>query len=217
MIDHRRRMPFAPLLAASVLAAALAAPGIAEAQKTVRSNQYSGFNRIDKGVIELGVHNMWILGHSSAGDAEGRTQMTLVSGLAGRYFIQPNVAVGVSGSALYKTLGGDDRDTGIVVTASASYALRLGNGMFLAPTLGGGGLFGTRTTPTGPSSNMSASLVGGVLELGLPLVFYAWDRFNLRAGLSFLVSFGSATVEGQEGESFSGVDGGFNVGFGYYF
>jgi hypothetical protein len=192
-----------------------AAAGAAEAQRTVTSRPDSGYNQIAQGVNELGLDSLVIFDWASEGD-DSALRMSLLGGLAGRRFIRPNLAVGLTARGFYRSSGGPDRDAGGLVGLEIARYLRLGEGVFLAPTLGAGGLFGTRRTPIDDVMTRESSLVGGAVTIGLPLVLYAWEKFNVRAGPSFVYSLGKATAEGVS-TSFSHLDGGFSVGAAYYF
>lgn len=200
---------------AIVLVVLGAAAGAAHAQRTVTSRPYSGYNEIAQGVNELGLDSLLIFDWASEGD-DSALRMSLLGGLAGRRFIRPNLAVGLTARGFYRSSGGPDRDAGGLVGLEIARYLRLGEGVFLAPTLGGGVLFGTRRTPIDDVMTRESSLLGGAVTVGLPLVLYAWERFNVRAGPSFVLSLGNATAEGVS-TSFSHVDGGFSVGAAYYF
>ena len=192
-----------------------ATAGSAGAQRTVTSRPWSGYNEIAKGVNELGLDSLVIFDWASDGD-DSALRMSLLGGLAGRRFIRPNLAVGLTARGFYRSSGGPDRDAGGLVGLEIARYLRLGEGVFLAPTAGGGVLFGTRRTPIDEVMTREASLLGGAVTLGLPLVLYAWEKFNVRAGPSFVFSLGNATAQGVS-TSFSHLDGGFSVGAAYYF
>jgi hypothetical protein len=199
---------------ALALLAALAAT--ARAQSTVTSRPYSGYNQIAKGVNELGLDSLLIFDWASEGDEDSALRMSVLGGLAGRHFIRPNLAVGLTARGFYRSSGGPDRDAGGLVGLEIARYLRLGEGVFLAPNAGGGVLFGTRRTPIDEVMTRDSSLLGGAVSVGLPLVLYAWDKFNVRAGPSFVFSLGKATAQGVS-TSFSHLDGGFSVGAAYYF
>ena len=194
-----------------------AAAGTARAQSTVTSRPYSGYNEIARGVNELGLDSLLIFDWASEGDSdESALRMSVLGGLSGRHFIRPNLAIGLTARGFYRSSGGPDRDAGGVVGLEIARYLRLGEGVFLAPNLGGGVLFGTRRTPIDEVMTRESSLLGGAVSVGLPLVLYAWEKFNVRAGPSFVFSLGKATAEGVS-TSFSHLDGGFSVGAAYYF
>ena len=203
-----RRLALALLLVA-------AAAGSARAQRTVTSRPWSGYNEIARGVNGLGLDSLVIFDWASEGD-DSALRMSLLGGLAGRRFIRPNLAVGLTARGFYRSSGGPDRDAGGLFGLEIARYLRLGEGVFLAPTAGGGVLFGTRRTPIDDVMTREASLLGGAVTVGLPLVLYAWEKFNVRAGPSFVFSLGSATAAGVS-SSFSHLDGGFSVGAAYYF
>lgn len=200
---------------AIVLLAASAAS--ARAQSTVTSRQYAGYNEIARGVNELGLDSLLIFDWASEGDSDDSAlRMSVLGGLSGRHFIRSNLAVGLAARGFYRSSGGPDRDAGGVIGPEISRTMRLGEGVFLAPTLGAGVLFGTRRTPIDGSMTRESSLLGGAVSVGLPLVLYAWEKFNVRAGPSFVFSLGKATADGVA-TSFSHLDGGFSVGAAYYF
>lgn len=194
-----------------------AAAGTARAQSTVASRPFSGYNEIAKGVNELGLDSLLIFDWASEGDSdESALRMSVLGGLSGRHFISRNLAVGLSARGFYHSSGGPDRDAGGLVGLEIARYLRLGEGVFLAPTAGAGVLFGTRRTPIDEVMTRESSLLGGAGSIGLPLVLYAWEKFNVRAGPSFVFSLGKATAQGVS-TSFSHLDGGFSVGAAYYF
>jgi hypothetical protein len=198
---------------ALVLVAAAAAT--ARAQSTVTSRPYSGYNQIARGVNELGLDSLLIVNWANEGD-DSALRMSVLGGLSGRRFIRANLAVGLAARGFYRSSGGPDRDAGALVGLEIGRYLRLGEGIFLAPTAGAGVLFGTRRTPIDDLTTREASLFGGAVTLGLPLVLYAWERFNVRAGPSVVFSLGNATA-GGESTAFSHLDAGFSVGAAYYF
>jgi hypothetical protein len=199
-----------------VLALLAVLPATVRAQSTVTSRPYSGYNQIAKGVNELGLDSLLIFDWASEGDEESALRMSILGGLAGRHFIRPNLAVGLTARGFYRSSGGPDRDAGGLVGLEIARYLRLGEGVFLAPSAGGGVLFGTRRTPIDELTTRDSSLLGGAVSVGLPLVLYAWEKFNVRAGPSFVFSLGRATAQGVS-TSFSHLDGGFSVGAAYYF
>jgi hypothetical protein len=202
---------------ALALVAIAATGGAAHAQSTVTSRPYSGYNEIAKGVNELGLDSLLIFDWASEGDSdESALRMSVLGGLSGRHFIRPNLAIGLTARGFYRSSGGPDRDAGGVVGLEIARYLRLGEGVFLAPNLGAGVLFGTRRTPIDEVMTRESSLLGGAVSVGLPLVLYAWEKFNVRAGPSFVFSLGKATAAGVS-SSFSHLDGGFSVGAAYYF
>lgn len=205
--------PIAAVITAVILTAA---PTDSHAQSTATSRKYDGINRIAKGVTDIGLDNLWILSFQEQDDAS-TFRMSLTSGITARRFIKDNIAVGVNVSGFRRQFGETETEMGAMASLVANYYARLGSGMFVAPGIGVGGMFGTREQPTMTGLLNESTVVGGTLSLSLPLAFYAWKTFNVRAGLSMLVAAGSATPENGESTTFVTVDGGFNVGFGYYF
>ncbi len=181
---------------------------------------------ISKGVFELGIDSTLIFQSRSDEDAGGitttSTQLTVVAALTPRYFIIDNLSASLSLGFL-ATSGSVDTvstsETGGVFLAAADYYLRLGGGLFIKPGLGVGGFITNTSVDIGAglSQDESGSGFAGRAQLGL--VYYASSRFNVKAGLDFLMLFGSSTTEDgtDTSRSFQQFSLGWNVGFGYTF
>ena len=187
------------------------------AQSSKRSRDRGAVNKIAKGVTEASVESLWIWSHNAEGDSSA-SSVTVLAGFAGRRFIKDNFAVSLHIGALYKTNETESKSTGVTGSLRASYFQRLGEGMFLAPMVGIGGLKGKRTVPAAGGTATQRTIIGGTVIGGLPFAFYAWEKFNIRAGLTVTATFGSVTMEGRDdSESLVTIDGGFDVGASYIF
>lgn len=216
------KTPVACLAAASICVTTFVA-GTAGAWELGAGGGSDAIDSIGKGVKELGVESMFVLGYDKVGDVSAM-RASLVGTAAFRYFVARNISLGLNAGLLYKRAGAGDASASDVAglgLLTAAYTARLGGGMFFRPSLGAGGFFGSRTakvTVGSKTTTAHASLAGGNVRAGIGLVFYASPKFNLLAGPEALVSFGSVKPEGADkGDSFLAVDGGFNVGLSYVF
>lgn len=171
-----------------------------------------------KGSKEIAVESILIVGHQSQNEV-AVTQVTALGGLSFRYFMAKRMSVGVSLGGFYRTGGPDESDSGAVVRFIGSAYLPLAKRFFIAPTLGLGGMFGSRRRPLGGDMVLSRSLVGGAFSAALPFVLYTRSRFDVRAGPELLATLGSvaAPISGGETDSFVTVDAGFSVGISWTF
>lgn len=181
-----------------------------------RAGLAGGIGDVDQSDKELVASSIWILGHQSQGDTRDATQISIFGTGAFRYFVADGFAVGVAGSAYYKTAGNDANDNGFIVRVDASYYLSLSDQLYVAPGLGLGATFGSRTTPLGNNVNRKDDILGFTTTLSLPLVLYTPGPFNVRAGPTLIATFGTASSPDGD-ESFTTVDGGFEIGLGFGF
>lgn len=206
----------------------------AQAQRAVGAGTY-GYERVTRGVVDIGIENMLLVHYISpsvAGDADSSSlYATYAGGLAFRYFLADNFALGLTAAVLYQrnqdvvtTAAGElterSSDLGIIGFVMANYYLRLGNSLFFKPGLGLGGLWATRSVPdpTSPGRSIESTLMGGAGRIDLGFAYYASPHFTLRAGPDIVVRAGVQQFDdGRESESFVSVDAGFNVGLGYSF
>ena len=207
----------------------------AHAQAAVRPGT-RGYERISKGTVDLGFENM-VLVHYLSSSQVGNSDVTTRSlyaaytgGLAFRYFLMNNLAIGASASFLLgkqsdaSIAGGIEstvtrRDIGVLGFVFANYYIRLGNSLFFKPGVGVGGLYTGRATPdpANPGQAFDSTVVGGAAKLDLGFAYYASAHFNMRAGIDVIFKFGQESAPGFESVGFFSVDAAVNVGLGYSF
>jgi hypothetical protein len=202
------------------------------ARGTVRSGT-SGYERIGRGVIDLGLDNT-LLSRYSKDDQTSSLNLAYFGGITGRYFLADNLGLGLSVNGFYQqdntssegagAAGGaletTASDRGIITFAMVDYYLRLGHSFFLKPGLGGGFFYGWRTLPTTQQGvKLEHTLVGGAGRLNLGVVYYAGAHLNLKAGADVILRVGNerAAETGGEDLRFTSVEAGFGVGVGYSF
>ncbi len=91
----------------------------------------SGITRVSKGVKEIGLDSMLVVGYDKAGEASS-LRATLFTGPTFRYFLRDNLSLALNASFLYKTasagdLGGQTHLGGLATVAVGYYA-SLGRG-----------------------------------------------------------------------------------------
>jgi hypothetical protein len=195
------------------------APAPARADTLYPGSNSGGFiTRLGKGVKELGLDSMLVVGYDKTGDASA-LRASLLTGPTFRYFVIDNLSLAFNASFLLKHASAGDAakqlDLGGMGTLSAGYYASLGGGMFIEPTIGVGGFYGRRTVGSDPSA-VRTSIFGGTGTLGLAFAFYPYSRFSVRAGPQAVASFGRSTGEGA-GAGFFSTDAGFGVGASYVF
>ena len=204
-------------LVCPALAAALLAPALAHADSLEGNpNDPGRITAVHKGVWEIDLGGLAVL----TSDTENETSVTRLStdfSAAVNYFIKDNISVGGSVLADYENTGGGVNATTFGGALQATVHLRLGLGAFFRPGLGVGALFGSRETPAGAGMLESASQVGVVARVQLPIAYFASRRFLLQAGPQFNLTAGSFTPTGGMATSYTRVAGGFAVGVGYAF
>lgn len=143
-----------------VLALALS---LATAQAYAGGVVYSGtrgFERIQKGLWQIGLDNLLLVNYSSSEDdatkvTTSNLRVAYMAGITPRYFIMDNLSVGLSVNAFYELneqavsgAGADATttasDTGFLGLAVANYHIRLGNSLFIRPGVGVGYFYGDR-------------------------------------------------------------------------
>jgi hypothetical protein len=197
----------------------------------------TGVESVQKGVWELGHEQMllvrWFSGTAPDGSGTTSSQLSanFIGGIAPRYFIINNLAVGVSVNAFLgmssltstgaggQTVTAESKDIGLLAMATVNYYLRLGFGLFFAPGIGLGGFYGQRFTPdpTDPGRALQTVLVGGAGRLDLGFVFFASRHVSLKAGLDVLFRVGSERFTQGDPASFSSVEAGIHAGIAYSF
>ena len=217
---------------ATALIMTLTTTGTARAGSTVRSGT-SGYEKIGKGVFDLAVDNLVLVHyHSQPGADESSSSSLYASYIAGatvRRFISDNFSLGLSVNWGYQrsaetveaagaTQESVVTDSGLLGFLIANYYVRLGNGLFLKPGIGVGGLWGTRSVPGTANTVVTSDLIGGAARLDLGFVYYATPHFNLKAGMDVIMRAGNETTEGApEGPTFVSHDVGIRAGLGYSF
>ncbi len=227
------------------VAVAVVALWCATASADTVGGNFSGFQKIDKGVFDLGGETLLLFSSTStpildADDAEiGEASVSNLSttiGVTPRYFLADNFALGLNvnfflNSASNTTALNDkdpvetsSKDSGVLGYAMANYYLRLGNSFFFKPGAGVGGFFGSRSIPdpTDDAKIIQSGLSGFAARLDLGFVFYAGRSFNLKAGPDLIFKAGSETpaAEGDEEvkpKSFTTLEAAFTIGMGYSF
>jgi hypothetical protein len=195
----------------------LLAPTPALADTLYSGSSSSGFiTRLGKGVKEIGLDSMLVVGYDKTGDASA-LRVSLLTGPTFRYFIIDNLSLAFNASFLLKdaSAGGAaaQLDVGGVGSVSAGYNLSVGGGMFIEPVLGVGGFYGSRKVGADPGA-IRSNIFGGTGTLGLAFAFYPYSRFSVRAGPQAVASFGRSSGSGA---GFFSMDAGFSVGFSYVF
>lgn len=204
---------------------------------------HQGWTKIRKGVFELGVENLLLYRSNkvevSDTITETTTDLSYTVGLTPRYFVMDNLAVGVNVNYFLRsntnevdndgtTSEATADDSGIIGFLMANYYIRLGSSFFFKPGLGVGGFVGTRQTPVvGSTTLKEESDLSGIAARGdLGFAFYAGEHFNLKAGIDVIFRSGelkpkeddmAMPMTDTEGQPFSTVEAGFNVGAAYSF
>jgi hypothetical protein len=202
---------------AALLVALAPAPALADT--LYPGGGSSGFiTRLGKGVKEIGLDSMLVVGYDKTGDASA-LRVSLLTGPTFRYFVVDNLSLAVNASFLLKDASAGDAakqlDIGGMGTLSAGYYASIGGGMFIEPVVGVGGFYGGRTTGSDPGA-VRTNIFGGTGTVGLAFAFYPYARFSVRAGPQAVVSFGRSSGDGA-GAGFLSTDAGFNVGLSYVF
>ena len=197
-----------------------------------------GFEKLQKGLFQLGFDNMLLVNYASSTDDTTETTSSVLSaswigGLAPRYFIMDNVSVGASLNYFYELekqtteVNGSESsleasDTGFLGFITANYHLRLGNSLFLRPGVGVGYYMGTREVPVVGgaggvgTTKLETSLSGMAAQLDFTLEYFASAHFSMRAGPVVMMRFGTETPDGaDEGNAYQQIDAGFIGGLGY--
>lgn len=178
---------------------------------------------ISKGVKELGVDSLFLVNYSKTGSG-GPSSMRLTALGSGvfRYFVADNVALTLNVGALYRSFDTEGKATDVAFTGSVgvAYHASVGGGMFVAPSVGMGGIYGGRKQEVGPLV-VRNTVSGALARAGLGLIFYASSRANLFARPELTVVYGSAKPSEASAttpsSSFFSLDGGFSVGASYIF
>lgn len=225
---------FAVILAVGLMAANYAAAG------SVVYSGTKGYERISKGVFNLGLDNWLLVSYfktkipSPTGLADPADTSTLAAsymvGLTPRYYMIDNLSLGLSlnffyGAARTTVKDGPDESTssstdlGFIGFLMFNYNFRVGHSLFWMPGLGVGGFYGWRSYPTDVAGvKLESKLYGGAfLVQPLTIQFYAGPHFNLRAGPDLIIRFGQEKPSGSDGQTYISVEAGISAGIGYSF
>jgi hypothetical protein len=232
---ERRNVMAKLLMGMCVLLAAAVLALNASAGKVVYSGTH-GYERISKGVFDLGLDNILLVSYISTtqppattGDTPSKfssLSATYIGGLTPRFFLVDNFALGLSLNLFYgknkvtDAAGDEDSssDLGFIGFVMLNYNLRLGHSLFFKPGVGIGAFYGKRQYPTeDPAYKRESSLYGGAGRIDLGFVFYAGPHVNLRAGPDIIIRVGKEDPPDGEAESFMSVDAGFTIGIGASF
>jgi hypothetical protein len=175
-----------------------------------------GINRVKKGVWELDLGSLFAFANDKQGDSSVFRLVTDVNASI-NYFLKDNISIGVTGLLAYNNNGDNNSAItyGGAVTGIAH--LRLGHGAFFRPGLSVGGLAGKREIPISPTSVMEATQVAFTARVKLPIAYFISRNLHLEGGPQFNLTAGQFTPDGSDAVSFTTIDGGFSVGFGYSF
>lgn len=209
--------------------------GASAAHSRSVGGNHRGWTKVSKGVFELGVDNLLLFRQSSVDVSDTVTQTTTdlsyTGGLTPRYFVMDNLSLALNVNFFLRSNTEEEDDNGDVTESTSddsgvigflmvNYYVRLGSSFFFKPGLGIGGFAGTRETPTpGTTDQKTESDLAGIAgRLDLGFAFYASEHFNLKAGIDVVYRSGEETpAEADEGNPFSTIDAGFNVGAAYSF
>lgn len=175
-----------------------------------------GINRVKKGVWELDLGSLFAFANDKQGEASVFRLTTDVNASV-NYFLKDNLSVGVIGLLAYSSQGDDNTAITFGGALGATAHLRLGHGAFFRPGLALGAMFGNREIPIGGNTVMEASQVGFTARLRLPIAYFISRNLHLEGGPQFNLTVGNFTPDGADAVSFTTIDGGFSVGFGYSF
>jgi hypothetical protein len=180
---------------------------------------------LGKGTKALGLDAMFVVSYGTAGPVS-YFSATVIGALNFQYFVKNNLSVGFDLSPYYRHVASS---SGAVETKQSEYGgigfinvryhWRLGKGFFLRPGIGLGGYGGNHITPIagappGAPNQTSSVVYGGAAAVQVGLVYFPGTRFALHAVPTLLVTAGADSGLGSFRFS---LDGGFTVGFGYYF
>jgi hypothetical protein len=200
-------------LAFAVLVLTATSPAVAD---DLYGDQGGGITKVKKGVWELDVGALATFSNDKQGDVSS-TRLATDFNASVNYFLLDNISVGLTGLFAYSSDGSDNTALTLGAAAGGTLHLRLGQGAFFRPGLALGALFGNREIPIGGGTVMEASQSAFTARLKLPIAYYISPRFHLEGGPQLNFTTGSFTPDGGSSTSFTTIDGGFAVGFGYSF
>ena len=203
--------------------------------------------RIRAGTFDVDWSNLLLFRQNSApildtaGNEVGTSstsEFSFLTGVAPKYFVVDNVAVGVSlGFSLLnrnETVDFDNSDTndvdrtisdtGVPVFLIGQYYFNVGEDRYLFGGAGLGWTFaGSREVPdaNNPNITIESDLSGFAARLDAGMMFYLSRRVNLRATLTALYRNLNETQANPNGEDLertsSTIDAGLSIGIGYSF
>jgi len=180
-------------------------------------NEPGRITAIEKGVWEIDASGLAVLSRDQEGEMSvSRFSTDFSAGV--NYYPRRNMSVGVVGLFDYENAGNSVTATSGGAALQGAIHLRLGLGAFFRPTLGVGALFGNRHSPSAtPGMLTTASQVGFITRLQLPVAYFTSHNWVLQAGPQVNLLVGSYTPNGGTAQSFTRIAGGFAVGLGRAF
>lgn len=207
------------------------------ASTEVISSRTDGYTDVLAGTVELSFDNMLLVNFDSEdNEYEDATVSTIMAhwtiGPIVRWFIADNFSLSFNPNFFLNvrkqttTIGDNEYEDskteyGVLGFIMAHYYIKAGT-FFFTPGVGAGGYWGKCETPAedNPELVMKETIYGGAARLDLNLLFYTSDIFNIHAGLTMVVWFGSGEkdeagpVQAEDiKDSMFALDAGFNVGF----
>lgn len=175
-----------------------------------------GINRVMKGVWEIDLGSLFAFANDKQGDESVFRLVTDVNASV-NYFLKDNISVGVTALLAYNNNGDNNSAITYGGALTGIAHLRLGHGAFFRPGLSLGVIGGKREIPTGATTVMEAPQVAFTARVKLPIAYFISRNLHLEGGPQFNLTAGRFTPDGSDAVSFTTIDGGFSVGFGYSF
>jgi hypothetical protein len=175
-----------------------------------------GINRVKQGVWEIDLGSLFAFANDKQGDESVFRLVTDVNGSV-NYFLKDNISVGVTALLAYNNNGDNNSAITYGGALTGIAHLRLGHGAFFRPGLSIGALGGKREIPISDTSVMEAPQVAFTARIKLPIAYFISRNLHLEGGPQFNLTTGRFTPDGSDAVSFTTIDGGFSVGFGYSF
>ena len=215
-------------IVALALAGLLVLPAVAEAKRLTRGNSsWKSISRIGKGVVELGLDQLFLL-RSDSTESQSATQVIYLGGPTLRVFVIDNLSLALNINLTYRheasrlnNVEASSGQLGASGMLGLNYYLHIAGGFFFKPGFGMGGFYSKRRLPATTISGLEIvhTVAGFTGRVDIGFAFFFSRRVNVKAGIDVLASFGKDTPDSGtvDGQSFSRVDGGFNVGIAYVF
>ena len=175
-----------------------------------------GINRVKQGVWELDVGSLFAFANDKQGDNSVFRLVTDVNASV-NYFLKDNISVGVTALLAYNNNGDNNSAITYGGALTGIAHLRLGHGAFFRPGLSIGAMGGKREIPISDTSVMEAPQLAFTARVKLPIAYFISRNLHLEGGPQFNLTTGRFTPDGGDAVSFTTIDGGFSVGFGYSF
>ena len=175
-----------------------------------------GISRVKRGVWELDIGALATFANDKVDNASV-TRLSTDFNASVNSFFKDNLSAGVTALFAYNSAGDNNSALLLGGALGATAHLRLGHSAFFRPGLALGALFGNREIPVSGTTVMEASQVGFTARLQLPIAYFISRNFHLQGGPQFNFTTGRYTPDGADSVSFTTIDGGFSVGFGYSF